>query len=385
MKPLKSLFLVPSLLLLVAPCHGEVLERIVAKVNGETITLSDFQARQLAALRQANVPPDQQEAFLRDHNRQLLDQAIDDVLIAQKASEDGKGIPDEYLNQYIEEMKKEYGIKNNEEFEVALRQEGITADDMKRNLERSLLTRRFISEEIDKKVAVTEPELRAEYETRRTTEFTQPPTDHLQEILISSKEPDADERARSIVARIRAGEDFAALAKQYSVAPSREAGGDLGRLARRDMNASLAEVVAALSPGQVSDPIPTKGGLRIIRLAERDEGHVQPFDQVKEALRTRLTARRTEDQIERVAKKLREHALIQDMVREVPLQVAPTEGGGRPSLMDAVTGTTSAPPPAPASDENEFVSQRGEAKKVAPLPAPEPPPAPAGEPSAASP
>jgi peptidyl-prolyl cis-trans isomerase SurA len=373
MKPLKLLSLVPSLLLLGAPVRAEVLERIVAKVNGEIISLSDFQARQLGALRQAAVPPDEQEAFLREHNRQLLDEAIDDVLVAQRALEESKGIPDEYLNQYIEEMKKEYGIKTNEEFEAALRQEGITADDMRRNLERSLLTRRFMNDEIEKKVSITEPELRAEYEARRASEFTQPPMDQLQEIVLSTKEPGAEQRARSLVARARAGEDFATLAKQESVAPSREAGGDLGRVARRDMNAGLAEVVAQLSPGQISDPLPTKGGLRILRLVARDEGKVQPFDEVKQALRERLKARRTQEQTARLVKKLREHAIIQDMVREVPLQVAPTDSGGRPSLMEAVTGANpDAPVPAnaPAHGEDEFATKSGEVKKVAPPPAP---------------
>jgi hypothetical protein len=137
------------------------------------------------------------------------------------------------------------------------------------------------------------------------------------------------------------------------------------------MQSSLADVVAQLAPGQVSEPLATKGGWRIVRLVARDEGKVQPFDEVKADLRTRLTTQRTEEQMERVTKKLREHAIIQDMVREVPLQVAPSEGGGRPSLMDAVTSgnpeALTSPSATPRKEgEDEFVTKKGEVKKVPP-------------------
>ncbi len=371
MKSLKLLYLVPSLLLLTPPTRAEVVERIVAKVNGEMITLSDFQARQVAALRQAHVPPERQETYLRENSRRLLDEAIDDLLISQKAEEVGKAVPDEYLKQVIEGIKKDYNLKSDQEFEEQIRQEGFTLDEVKKNISRSLLTRRYLNDEIDKKATVTEAEVRAEYEAKKASDYTAPATEQLQEILVSTKEPNAEALAKSLVARARQGEDFAALARANSVAPSRESGGDLGRVARRDMNPTVVEIVSHLAPGQVSDPFPTKSGLRILKLVSRQEGKLTPFDEVKEALRERLQEARRADAMDKLAKRLREHAIIQDMVREVPLAAVQNEESqaGRPSILDAVEGSTVEPEPgtqpAGASDE-EFVTKRGAVKKVVP-------------------
>ena len=367
MKPSKPLFLLASLCLLAGLSRAEVLERIVAKVNGEIITLSDFQARQIAALREGRVPPERQEAFLRENGRRLLDEAIDDLLIAQKAEEVGKEVPEEYLKQIIDGIKKDYNLTSDEAFEEQIRREGFTLNEIKHNISRSLLTRRFLAEEIEKKVVVSDAELRAEYESRKASDYTAPATDHLQEILVSSKEPNAEALAKDIVARARAGEDFAALARAYSSAPSRSAGGDLGKVARRDMNAALAAVVNGLAPGEVSEPMTARGGSRIVRVVDREEGKLTPFDEVKDALRERMLDRRHGEEMSRLAKRLREHAIVQDMVREVPLAVVQADETpeAKPSILDAVGNVAPEAAASPATDE-EFVTRRGQVRRVAP-------------------
>jgi len=343
--------------------EAEVLDRIIAKVNGDIITLSDFQARQLAALREANVPTQEQAAYLQANNRRLLNEAIDDLLIAQEAEAAGGRIPTEFLKKYIEEIKKDYGMKTDEEFEQELRREGVTIEEIMRNIERSALTHRYLVDEVDKKTTVSDAELRAEYEARKSTDYTIPARDHLQEILISNKESDPDARAAEVMARLRAGEDFATLAGSVSAAPSSEFGGDLGLVARRDMRPDLAAAVAKLEPGQVSEPMAARGGLRIVRLAGREPAQVKPFAEVKDALRQSMVARRRTKRLDEIAAKLREHAIIQDMVREVPLQVAP-ETPERPSLLEAAAAAS--PTSTEAEGEDEFVTTKGEVKTTAP-------------------
>ncbi len=81
-----SAFLValPSLLILLAASgvRAEILERVVAKVNGDIVTLTEFQARQLAAAQAARIDPDKVEPFLRENNAKILQEAIDDLLLA---------------------------------------------------------------------------------------------------------------------------------------------------------------------------------------------------------------------------------------------------------------------------------------------------------------
>jgi len=367
MKLRKRILIVPSVLVaLVAalPSAAEVLDRVIAKVNGEIISLSDLQTRQAAALREARIAPEQAEAYLRQNNSRILQEAIDDVLIAQKAEESGDTVPPEYLKQIIDQIKKDHDFKTEEQFQDQLRREGVTIEEIKRNITRSLLTRRLLTREVEPKASVSDAEARADYEARKASEYTQAPTEQLQEILISSKEPDAAAKAREIVERARKGEDFANLAREYSAAPSRSSGGDLGRVARRDMNAALVKTVASLEPGQVSDPISTAAGYRILRVVARNEGQLIPFEEVKPKIVERLSAQKHEEQLDKLLKKLRAEALIQDMVREVPLQVGAVEA--RPTLMDAAT----APPPkavtSPADEDGEIVSKPGQVKKVAP-------------------
>jgi peptidyl-prolyl cis-trans isomerase SurA len=368
MKPPKSLLLLAaSLSGLASPLRAEVLDRIIAKVNGEMITLTEFQARQVGALKQAQIPATRQEAYLREHSRELLDQAIDELLIAQAAEEGAKDVPEDYLKQVLESIKKDYKIDSDEEFERRIRSEGLTLDDVKRDIRRSIVTRRYIGEEVERKLVVTDGELRAEYEARKSTDFGATPSERLAEVLVPSKE-----QAAQVAARLRAGEDFAAVAREVSSAPSRTSGGDLGTIPRRSMNASLLEVVANLGPGQVSDPIPAKGGYRILKVVSRDNGRQQSYEEVAEKLRAELRERRRAEALDALSKRLREHADIEEMVREVPLQVQlnPEEAPAQPSIGAAAAGAGQA-----GDGADEFRSSQGKVRRVTPA-------APAAEPAA---
>lgn len=366
MQPPRSLYVALSLCLLALPLRAEVVERVLVKVNGAILTLSDFQSRQIAALREAQVPPARQEAYLREHGRELLDAAIDDLLIWQAAEEEGKEVPEDYLKQVLESIKKDYNIQSDEEFERRVREEGMTLDDVKRDVKRSLLTRRYVSEKVDRKITISDLDARAEYEARKASEFTAPESERLSEILISGKEPDARARAAQIVTRLRAGEDFATLAKTLSIAPSRPSGGDLGTVARKNMNASLVEVVSKLQPGQISEPIPTKGDYRILKVVAREPAKQQPFEEVADKLRAELRDRRRGEAMTTLTKRLREHADIEEMVREVPLeaQFNPAEIQSQPSL-GAAAAAAAEGPRSPASEE-EFVATPGKTRRVAP-------------------
>ena len=107
-----SLPLLPSLLLLGAATssRGEIVERVVAKVNGQIITLSDFQTRQLAAAQAAHIEPDAVGPFLRQQNARILQAAIDEILLLQKAEDAGLKPPPQYLEEVIDSIKKDNNL-----------------------------------------------------------------------------------------------------------------------------------------------------------------------------------------------------------------------------------------------------------------------------------
>src|SRR5918996_5436183 len=115
MKPSKLLLLSVSLAAAAGASRAEIIERVVARVNGDIVTLSEFEARQLAAVQQARVPPAEIETFLRENNLRLLNEAIEDVLILQRGAELGIKLRAEYIQEVIDGIKKENNIADDGE------------------------------------------------------------------------------------------------------------------------------------------------------------------------------------------------------------------------------------------------------------------------------
>jgi parvulin-like peptidyl-prolyl isomerase len=391
MKRLEALVVGLSLLLLAAPGAGELIERVIVKVNGDIVTLTDFTARQIAAAQAARVTPNQIEAFLRDNNARILQEAIDELLIVQHAADLGVRMRPETIAEIIENIKKENNIASDADLQEQLRREGMSLDDLKRNIERSILTRQVLMREVDGKVAVTEADVRREYEARKA-DYTRPASVGLQEILVAGDEASAAARARELVARARAGEDFAELARAHSSAPTRDAGGDLGRIARGELHPEIEQVAFGLSPGEVSEPLAVPGGYRILRVAERSEGSVVPFEEVQAELQKRLSQERRGAEYDRFLEGLRKTATIDIRVREVPLQVelpttgsileAPAEGLGGPTRLSPPAAAAPAPAAAEESEFSTTPQARPErvAPGVVPSPAPSPTPPPPSRP-----
>jgi len=378
MKPWKSLIVLLSPALLALELPAEVIERVVAKVNGDIITLSDFTARQIAEAQAARVGPDRIEQFLRENNARILQAAIDDILIVQKAADIGMRVPPAYLKDVIDNIKKENNIESDEAFLQQLQREGMSLDDLKRNIERSILSRQVVSREVDAKIQVGEQDARNDYEARQA-EYTTPAKVRLQEILVRPERGDARQLAAEIVRRARAGEDFAALAREHSSAPTRAAGGDLGELAHGEMNPEIEKVAQSLEPGGVSDPLPRGDAFLILRLASRSEGHVVPFDEVKADILKKLKDAHRAEEYDKFVASLRKSAILDIRVREVPLQVdLPTSG----SILDPTVpepAADKAPPEArPKADPDAEISVTPQARpeRIAPAPAPKPTPTP---------
>ncbi len=323
MKP--STFLVrPSAALVLAAAlvvsassRAEIVERLVAKVNGDIVTQSEFEARQLAAVQAAHIPAEQVESYLRQNNQRILQEAIDDLLIVQRAADLGIHLRPEYVQDIIEGIKKDNNIPDDGEMRRQLRREGMSLDDLKRNIERSVLRRQVLSRELEPKVAVTAAEARVEYEKNKA-DYGKAASVHLQEIVV------ADEaQAQEVVRRTKGGEDFSALARVLSTAASRANGGDLGQVAAGDMNPELAKVVGALPPGGVSEPIQTDKGYRIVRVVSKEEASVIPFEQVKDDITKKLSQQRMASVYEEYIEGLRKASekTTRSMVSEVSLTV----------------------------------------------------------------
>jgi peptidyl-prolyl cis-trans isomerase SurA len=368
----------PSLVLLggafAALLHADILERVVVRVNADIVTQSEFEARQIAAVQQARIPAGQVEAYLRENNARLLQEAIDDLLLTQRAAALGIRVPASYLNQVLESIRKENNIESEAELVRQLRSENMSLADLRRNIERSAVRQEVLRSELQGKVKVTEAEARAQYEKDKAT-YVRAATVHLLEVVL----PPAATRAQAeeVVRRARAGEDFGALARAESVGTTREEGGDLGNLSKGDLAPALEAVAFGLATGAVSDPVEVEGGgYRILKVQDRTEGHVVPFAEVKDQILDRLRQTRAAERYEAYLEGLRKDAVIELKVREVPLSVeVPPETGAGPSLAAPRLGAPAAP-----GDDEFSVTPQAAPERVAPPPAPAAAPTPSPSP-----
>jgi parvulin-like peptidyl-prolyl isomerase len=376
-----------GLLALSASSRAEIIERVVAKVNGDIITQSEFEARQLAAVQSARIPSEQVEAYLRQNNARILQEAVDDLLITQRAADLGIKLRPEYVLDVIDGIKKENNIPDDAELKRQLRREGMSLDDLKRNIERSVLRRQVLSRELEQKATVTEAEARAEYEQHKS-EYGKSASVHLQEIVVAD-----GAQAQDVVRRARGGEDFSSLARALSTAGSRANGGDLGQVNPGDMNPELAKVVGALAVGGVSDPIALENGFRIVRLVAKEDATVTPYEDLKEEITKRLTQQRMASVYDEYVVGLRKASekTTQTTVSEVSLTVpnVPTSTLSGPGLGPAPGAPEAAPTPAapnvpavPGIDASEIsTTPQARPERVAPPPAITPSPSPSPSPS----
>jgi peptidyl-prolyl cis-trans isomerase SurA len=331
------------------------------------------------------------ESYLRQNNSRILQEAVDDLLITQRATDLGIKLRPEYVQDVIEGIKKENNIADEADLRRQLRREGMSLDDLKRNIERSVLRRQVLARELEQKITTSDAEARAEYEAHKA-EYAKSAAVHLQEILVAESE-----QAQDVVRRARAGEDFSALARAVSTAPTQGNGGELGRVAAGDMNPELAKVVSALPAGGVSDPIRTDKGFRIVRVVSKEEASSTPFEELKEEIAKRLQQQRMASAYEEYVQGLRKASekTTKLTVSEVSLTV-PNVGPGlsTPNLGPAPGVPDAAPPPAgalvpavPGIDPSEIsTTPQARPERIAPpeLPGHEPPasgPSPAPSPS----
>jgi parvulin-like peptidyl-prolyl isomerase len=118
-----------------------------------------------------------------------------------------------------------------------------------------------------------------------------------------------------ILERARAGEDFAALAREFSDDyATKKAGGDTGLFQRGEMVPAFEAVAFALQPGEISDPVETVFGVHILRLEERREPHLLPLDEIREKLRDHIREEKMEAAVKREIERLREAGEVEILI-----------------------------------------------------------------------
>src|SRR5688572_4138856 len=175
--------------LLVAPLGAEIFEQVLVKVNGEIITKSEFEQRQVAELRNrpelANASPasPQLRTAINEITPDLILTAVDELLLIQRGKELGYAMGDEQFKSIVDNLKKQNNLEDDAKFQAALKQENMTMTDLRRSFERNMLISQVQRVEVNDKISVNEEEARAYY-SARPRDFTSASELTLRELLI---------------------------------------------------------------------------------------------------------------------------------------------------------------------------------------------------------
>jgi peptidyl-prolyl cis-trans isomerase SurA len=323
----KALIVAPVLLsLLAAAGRAEIIEQILVRVNGELFTKTDLEARQIVALREMGQRLDPANANLDDAQlRKMLDQVtpelmvgvIDEMLLVQRGKELGYKLGDEQFNGIMDNLKKENKIENDEQFQAALKQEGMTVADLRRNVERRMLVSRVEQNEILGRIAVSEVEAR-EYYQAHLSEFTTPQSITLREIFVTmpenatpAQDAAASEKASQIRQRASAGENFEKLAVDMSDAPSKANAGLIGPLNMSELSPELRKLIESMKPGQISETLRTPRGYQLLKLETSTPPETMPFEQAKEQISDRVFTDKRREEYDKFLERLRGQAIIE--------------------------------------------------------------------------
>ena len=251
----------------------EIVEQILVKVNGEIITKTELENRQVAALRQRaqQMSDDDLKKAIAAITPDILVDAVDELLLLQRGKELGYKVTDEQFKRVLENIRKENKLESDEQFNAALKQEGITIEQLRKNLEKQMVIEQVRRVEVAGKVGISESEAQAYYAEHKN-EFTTPASLTLRELLVAVKmdgksvnvaaDDAAKAKAEGLQARARAGESFAALVAEASDAPSKANGGLVGPLSAERARPGRAQAHRGPQAGRHQRGVPHRGRVR---------------------------------------------------------------------------------------------------------------------------
>jgi len=289
------------------------LPEIVARVNGAPIARAEFEraVRSLEGQARGPVPPDRRDAIYR----QLVDQLVALKLLSQECVARKIAVADAEIESRLAEMKKPLGTE--QAFTAALAERQMTLDTLKSEIRQQLQARKLVDAEIKPTVSVTDADVTDFYE-KNPDKFQELEAVHAAHIMIRT--PDATDEAQkkkakaeatAVLAELKKGGDFAALARQHSQdAGSAANGGDLGLVPRGRTPPVFEQAAFALKPGQMSGVVETPAGYHIIKVSAHRDARTVPLQEVKPQVQEFLTQQQLQRKTEAFLTKLKAKARI---------------------------------------------------------------------------
>jgi peptidyl-prolyl cis-trans isomerase SurA len=330
---------------------GQVVEEIIARVNNQIVTRSEFQ-RSKDQLKEEvkQQDPNNADKLYADREKDILRDLIDQQLLLDK----GKDLSisgDTDLIKRLDQMRKDMKLESLEDLEKEATKQGISWEDFKQNMKNQIITQKVIGEEVGQHLNITKEEEQKFYDEHRD-KMEQPEYIRLSEILVAPKavapaapvppaaaadpnappsptpaaQPAVDEagrkaaeaaalsaaetKANDLLKQIRDGASFEDIAKKYSDGPSAADGGTLGTFERGKLAKELEDKTFAMKAGEITDVIRTKQGYVILKVVDHQMAGVPPMKDALPKIQDALYYEKLQPALRAYLTKLREEAYI---------------------------------------------------------------------------
>ena len=285
---------------------GEVVDRIIAIVNDDIVTLAELEKYVQVEKHGRFVTVN--EYFRNMQLRERIDTFVDNLLIKQQAKKLKIDVSRKEIDNIVNNIKKQYLI-NEEELKEQLKKDNISYSDFVEGLKATTLRGKVLTQVISPEVLVTDSMLK-EYYSKHVDEYREEEY-RLRQIFVSNKSTDPQKKASEAYALLKEGRPFESVAKELSDDPSGPEGGDIGLVKSEELIPELREAVRTLTPGAYTTVIRTPYGFLILKLVETKKGSTIDFDVVKDKVHERIVREETDKRYKDFVNKLRKASYIE--------------------------------------------------------------------------
>ncbi|HVT57879.1 MAG TPA: peptidylprolyl isomerase [Thermoanaerobaculia bacterium] len=293
----------------------EKLPAVVAKVNGQAINKDELlkvakQASEQMS-RQTGAPPTPSADFYR----KVLDNIVARTLLLQEARTQGVVVTDDEAKAQVADLRSKF--PDPAAFAKVLKENGMTEDELLREAKDAYAVQRFIETKVLADLKVSDEQAKAFYD-KNQDQMKRPERVHLRHILIkSAKDAKPEDKAKAkakaeeLLAKAKAGGDFAKLASESSEDDpgSKTRGGDLSWVTRGSTVEPFEKAAFALTkPNELSPVVETQFGYHVIQLLERQPPGITPFPDVKDQIAAFLKRQQSQEKVQAYVEILRAKA-----------------------------------------------------------------------------
>jgi peptidyl-prolyl cis-trans isomerase C len=291
----------------------------VATVNGTAISREAYD-REVKLYQQRAARDGQQlpEFQLQMVKKQILDRMIETELLYQDSRKKDIRVESQTVDNQINDIKKRF--PNEVEYQKAIKQMNLSEAVIREQIEKGLAINELVKTQIAEKIKISDEETK-EFYNANLDRFKQPGEVKASHILIKveadATEPqktEARKKIEDIQGKLKKGDDFTALAKEYSEGPSSSKGGDLGFFKRGQMVKPFEDAAFALEIGQVSEIVETPFGLHLIKVFDKKTAGVLAYDEVKDRLEQHLKQQKVKQEVDLYLDELKKDAKIEKLI-----------------------------------------------------------------------